>query len=208
MANCASLGFKPKLKLRLKGGTKRGANPRLRAVLDARKGDANIGGASVALPRSVFIEQSHIKTICTRVQFALNHCPQGSIYGYAKAFTPLLDEPLEGPVYLRSSNNLLPDLVVDLQGQVRIVLVGRIDSIKGAIRTTFDAVPDAPVTKFILQMQGGKKGLIVNSRNLCKSKNRAKVSMVGQNGRRYDTRPVVKADCGKKKKRKGNKKRR
>jgi hypothetical protein len=48
-------------------------------------------------------------------------------------------------------------------------------------------------------MQGGKKGLIVNSRDLCKSKKRVKVSMVGQNGRRYDTRPVVKADCGKKK---------
>ena len=93
----------------------------------------------------------------------------------------------------------MPDLVVDLQGQVETELVGRIDSIKGVVRTIFDGAPDAPVTKLIVQMQGGKKGLIVNSRNLCKSKNRAKVSMVGQNGRRYDTRPVVKADCGKKK---------
>ncbi len=148
------------------------------------KGDANIGGASVALPHSVFIEQEHISNICTRVQFALNHCPKGSIYGYARAFSPLLDESFKGPVYLRSSNNPLPDLVVDLQGQVNIVLVGRIDSVKGRIRTIFDAVPDAPVTKFILEMQGGKKGLIVNSRNLCKAKQRAKVSFKGQNGKR------------------------
>jgi hypothetical protein len=132
------------------------------------------------------------------VQFALNHCPLGSIYGIAEAFTPLLDEPLEGPVYLRSSNNLLPDLVVDLHGQVDIELVGRIDSVKGRIRTSFESVPDAPVTKFILQMQGGKKGLIVNSRNLCASKNRATVQFTGQNGKRHDFRPVVKADCGKK----------
>ena len=62
------------------------------------------------------------------MQFALNHCSLGSIYGIAKAFTPLLDEPLEGPVYLRSSNNLLPDLVVDLQGQGDVVRGGRIDS--------------------------------------------------------------------------------
>ena len=133
------------------------------------------------------------------MQFALNHCPKGSIYGYARAFSPLLDEPLKGPVYLRSSNNLLPDLVVDLQGQVNVVLVGRIDSVKGRIRTTFDAVPDAPVTKFILEMQGGKKGLIVNSRNLCAKKQRASVSFKGQNGRVHNFNPVVKAQCGKKK---------
>ena len=157
------------------------------------------------LPHSEFIEQEHINNPCTRVQFALNHCPLGSIYGIAKAFTPLLDEPLEGPVYLRSSNNLLPDLVVDLHGQVDVELVGRIDSVKGRIRTSFESVPDAPVTKFILQMQGGKKGLIVNSRNLCASKNRAAVQFTGQNGKRHDFRPVVKADC-KGKKGKGKKK--
>jgi hypothetical protein len=168
-------------------------------VLHRLKGDANIGRASVALPHSEFIEQEHISNICTRVQFALNHCPKGSIYGYARAFSPLLDEPLKGPVYLRSSNNLLPDLVVDLQGQVNVVLVGRIDSVKGRIRTTFDAVPDAPVTKFILEMQGGKKGLIVNSRNLCAKKQRASVRFKGQNGRVHNTNPVIKAQCGKKK---------
>jgi len=130
------------------------------------------------------------------VQFAINHCPIGSIYGYAKAFTPLLDESLEGSVYLRSSDNKLPDLVVDLHGQVDIELVGRIDSVKGGIRSTFEAVPDAPVTKFILTMQGGKKGLIVNSRNLCQSKNRADVRFIGQNGKRVDLRPELKADCG------------
>ncbi len=168
-------------------------------MLHRLKGDANIGRAQVTLPHSEFIEQEHISNICTRVQFALNHCPKGSIYGYARAFSPLLDEPLKGPVYLRSSNNLLPDLVVDLQGQVNVVLVGRIDSVKGRIRTTFDAVPDAPVTKFILEMQGGKKGLIVNSQNLCAKKQRASVRFKGQNGRVHNFNPVVKAQCGKKK---------
>jgi hypothetical protein len=134
------------------------------------------------------------------VQFALNQCPLGSIYGYAKAFTPLLDKPLEGPVYFRSNGGEreLPDIVVDLKGQVHIIVVGFIDSVNGGIRTTFDAVPDAPVSKVVLEMQGGKKGLIVNSRNLCASKNRAKVRFTGQNGKVYDSKPVLKADCGKK----------
>ena len=47
--------------------------------------------------------------------------------GAAEAVTPLLDQPLEGPVYLRSSSHKLPDLVADLKGQIDIELVGRID---------------------------------------------------------------------------------
>ena len=56
-------------------------------------------------------------------------------------------------------------------------------------------VPDAPVSKFVLEMQGGKKGLLVNSENLCKSTNRATVKLTGQNGKTYDTNPELKADC-------------
>lgn len=139
------------------------------------------------------------------MQFAAERCPKGSIYGHAIAYSPLLDEPLAGPVYLRSSNHKLPDLVIALRGLVDIELVGRIDSVRGVIRSTFEDVPDAPVSRFVLRMQGGKKGLIVNSRNLCKAKNRAIVKLIGQNGRRHKLRPVLRATgCKKKgKRRKG-----
>jgi len=206
-ADCARLGFKPKLSLRLRGGTRRGAHPSLRAVLTARKGDANIGGAQVTLPHSEFLEQAHIRTICTRVQFAAGagngaQCPKGSVYGRAKAVSPLLDEPLVGSVYLRSSNHALPDLVAALHSKkVDINLVGRIDSVRGGIRNTFEAVPDAPVTKFVLEMQGGKKGLLVNSTNICQGKHRAKANFTGQNGKRRGFKPLVKARCGGKHKR-------
>ena len=209
-ADCASLGFKPKLSIQLLGGTKRTANPRLKAVLTARPGDANIGRAQVTLPRSEFLEQSHIRTICTRVQFNAGggngeQCPQGSIYGKATAISPLLDEPLTGPVFLRSSDHELPDMVAALHSsKVDVNLVGRIDSQNGGIRSTFEAAPDAPVTKFILEMQGGKKGLIVNSTNICKGKHQAIAAFKGQNGLRHEFKPVVKAQCkGKKAKKKG-----
>lgn len=204
-ADCASLGLKPKLSIQLLGGTKRTATPRLKAVLTARKGDANIGRAQVTLPKSEFLEQAHIRTVCTRVQFNAGggngeQCPKGSVYGKAKATSPLLDETLTGPVYLRSSNHELPDLVAAMHSpKVDINLVGRIDSVGGGIRTTFEGVPDAPVTKFTLEMQGGKKGLIVNSTNICKGKHYAKANLKGQNGRRYEFKPLVKAQCGGKK---------
>ena len=203
-ADCASLRFAPKLDLGLRGGTKRGNTPRFKAVLHARKGDANIGFAQVTLPHSVFLEQGHIKTICTRVQFAAGagngaQCPAASIYGHAKAITPLLDEPVAGPVFLRSSSHPLPDLVAALHsGKIDINLVGQIDSVKGGrIRNTFRATPDAPVTTFTLEMQGGKKSLLVNSTNLCKRDNRALVHLKGQNGKVHDFNPILKPVCRK-----------
>jgi hypothetical protein len=190
-ANCAALGFKPRLSMALKGGTRRGSHPALRSVYRPRRGDANLDGLVLRLPRSAFLDQAHIRTICTRVQFAANACPKGSIYGRVTAHTPLLESPLRGPAYLRSSNNDLPDLVFDLHGLVDIEVSARIDSIKGGIRATFPNTPDAPLTKVVVSMQGGKKGLIVNSRGLCSGKARAKGRLLGQNGKRRSVRPVV-----------------
>lgn len=199
-SNCQALPFKPKLSFRLKGGTHRSDYPALTATLKARAGDANIARTAVTLPHSAFLAQSHIGTVCTRVQFAANECPAASVYGKAKAKSPLFDGVLEGPVYLRSNGGerLLPDLVVSLNGEIDVVLSGFIDAKNARIRNTFDVVPDAPVSSFTLMMRGGKKGLLENSRNLCKGTSRADVKMTGQNGKVWNTRPVVRASCGKK----------
>jgi uncharacterized repeat protein (TIGR01451 family) len=197
-ANCASLPFKPKLSFRLKGGTKRGQFPAFSALLKGRPGDANIARSTVVLPASEYIEQGHIRTVCTRPQYAADQCPAGSIYGMAKAKSPLFDEVLEGPVYLRSNGGerLLPDLVVKLNGKIEVTLAGFIDSLKSRVRNTFDVVPDAPVSFFSLQMRGGKRSLLVNHRDLCTAPSRASVQLTGQNGKTHNTRPEVAVDCG------------
>ncbi len=105
------------------------------------------------LPSSEFLDNAHINNPCTRVQFAANACPASSILGTAVAYTPLLEKPLEGPVYFRSNGGEreLPDLVADLNGQIHVDLVGFIDAVhkKGSeesrVRTRFLSVPDAPV---------------------------------------------------------------
>jgi hypothetical protein len=196
-ADCAALGFKPKLDLKLSGATSRGGFPKFTAVLKPRPGDANVRFTQVALPKSTFLEQGHFQTICTRVQFAADACPGGSVYGHVRAFTPILDEPLEGPVILRSSDNDLPDLVFDLHGRVDVEAAARIDSHKGAIRATVEEIPDAPIEKVVVSMRGGQKSLIVNSRNLCKGAHRGKVRMRGQNGKPHNFKPKVKAKCTK-----------
>jgi hypothetical protein len=197
VGSCASLGFKPKLSMRLTGKTHRGAHPAFHAVLKMPEGGANIARASVRLPHSEFLENAHIRTICTRVQFAAESCPEKSIYGHAVAKTPLLDQPLSGPVYLRSSSHELPDLVADLHGQIHVVLDGRIDSVHGGIRSVFEAVPDAPVSQFTLDMQGGAKGLLTNSTGLCLAPHLAVTSFTAQNGRLQKARVPLESECGK-----------
>jgi hypothetical protein len=197
--DCDRLEFKPKLFMRVFGGTRRAKSPKLRAILKAREGDANIGRSAVILPKALALEQSSLANVCTRTQFAAHKCPQDSIYGYAQAETPLLDGPLKGPVYLRSSDNELPDMVAALNGQVDIELAGRIDSTKGRLRTTFDVVPDVPVSKFMLTVRGGKKrGLLVNTRSLCAHKYKVIARFKAHNGKKANQRPKLRAPCKKK----------
>jgi len=232
-ADCGSLDFKPRLSLSLFGGTHRGAHPKLRAVVSfpnrvcakvGAKGKgrgrrvchkvrpgANIAKATVTLPHSEFLDQGHIGTVCTRVQFAADRCPAASVYGYASAKTPLFGQPLEGPVYLRSSSHQLPDLVAALRGPasqpVEIDLDGRIDSVHGRIRNTFEIVPDAPVETFTLTMRGGRKGLLQNSTELCARPIRATADFQGQNGKRSIQHPALRTACGKHDKRQHPKRR-
>jgi hypothetical protein len=204
---CERLDYRPKLSLQMFGARRRAKNPKLKAVLKARGGDANIRRAVVTLPKGLILDQSNIAKVCTRVQFAANACPSNSRYGFARAFSPLLDKPLEGPVRLRSSDNLLPDLVASLHGQIDIDLAGKIDTSKGRIRNTFNTVPDVPVSRFELTVRGGKRGVLTNSTNICRKgkqgkpkKLRASVKLFAQNGRKANNKRLrVKTGCGKKK---------
>jgi hypothetical protein len=203
VGGCRGLDFSPKLSLQMKGATRRSGHPAFKAVLTQPSGQANIARTVVILPPTTFIDQNHIANPCTRPQFAEGKCPPASVLGKARAFTPLLDKPLEGSLYFRSNGGEreLPDVVADLNGKIHVVLVGFVDSVhrKGSessrVRTTFAHVPDAPVSKAIVELRGGKKGLLVNSANICKVPNRATVKMRGQNGKAHDSNQRIATSC-------------
>ncbi|HEU4737975.1 MAG TPA: hypothetical protein VFS54_02705 [Solirubrobacterales bacterium] len=205
---CGDLDYAPKLQLQLKGATRRSGHPALKATLTQKPNQANNAKISVQLPTSQFIDQDHINNPCTRVQFNAGQCPPLSVLGTARAITPLLDQALEGPVYFRSNGGEreLPDVVADVRGGgLRIVQVGFVDSVpvKGTelarLRTRFLSLPDAPVSKITLSLFGGKKrGLLENSRNLCKTDRKAKVSFTGHNGAVQSGNLRIATSCRKK----------
>jgi hypothetical protein len=202
-ADCSALTFRPRLKLSLRGKTRRGGNPAFHAELTQAPGEASVGRARVTLPGSEFLDNVHLDNFCTRVQFKQGagngaRCPAGSVYGHAKAITPILSEALSGPVYLRSNpERELPDLVAALHSdEIDIDLVGHVEGTKGGgIRTTFETIPDAPVSRFILDMDGGRKGLLQNSTNVCVGAHRAMARLTGHNAKHHKSRPPLKASC-------------
>jgi hypothetical protein len=115
-------------------------------------------------------------------------------------------------VRLRSSDNLLPDLVASLHGQINIDLAGKIDTSKGRIRNSFNTVPDVPVSRFELTVRGGKKGILTNSLNICGKRKgkkakpktlRASVKLFAQNGKKANNKRLkLKTPCAKSAKKK------
>ena len=196
VANCSAMDYSPSLRLALTGGLETRGHPAIHALFKARPGDANTRRVVVTLPNGEQLDNAHIGTVCRRGEFATDSCPARSLVGHAVVTTPLLDEPLEGSVYLRASSHKLPDLVMDLEGQIEIELAGRVDAVDGRLRTTFESVPDAPVTSLRFDLIGGSKGLLVNSEGLCGRSARAKVRMTGQNGDVVNVKPKLKTSCG------------
>ncbi len=198
-ANCARLPFEPKLDVRLTGGIKRLGHPAIHATVNAAPGEANIAFASVTLPGGELLDNSHIGSVCTIPNFVSRSCPQQALIGHATAVSPILDQPLTGNVYLRSSRvHDLPDMAIDFTGQVDFTLVAHIDSVDARLRTRFETVPDVPISTFKLDLLGGSKGLLQNSEGICGKVKRLTVKMIGQNGAVLNSRSRLRAACGKK----------
>ena len=214
---CGRLGFKPKLRLKLKGGTKRGKFPALRAIFRPRPGDANGSAIVVRLPHSRLprtgplphdLHQGPIQ----RRRRARRQLPRGRHLrprgGQDPADRRSPGRPGHPPLLLPQAARHGPLPARPPSLPIQFEAVGRIDSVKGGIRSSFEAIPDAPISEVRLEMEGGQKGLIVNSTNLCQGKHRATVNLGAHNGRSDTLHPALQSKCKGKKHKKGGKKHR
>jgi hypothetical protein len=214
VAGCAALDLKPKLSLSLtgKGQTTDDKHPGLRADLTMpASGGANLKKMAVTLPLSMALDpdNSQSDALCEFVEGSktIPNCPAGSIVGSATAVTPLLDVPLTGPVYFiknvrtdaKTGRQIktLPTLATVLQGAgVTLVLRATTAVVDDKLVTTFDKIPDAPVSDFKLNINGGAKGiLVVSGANLCAATQVTKQAATGQNGRTANANITMSTPC-------------
>jgi hypothetical protein len=210
--NCATLPFRPQMKIRQLGGprsTKRARNPRFQFDLRTRDGDANIKSLTVTLSHAFEIDQRHLGNICSEKELAANQCAGRTPIGKASTATPLLDQPLSGPVYAVSGSGGLPRLAFILNGQVN--LIPRADTTtnrRGQLQTTVPVVPDAPIGHFRLTVFGGKTGYLINTRDICAHTPVTRIAYTGQNGKTHSESVKLKTACGKKSKKRRHKRNR
>jgi len=174
-ADCSSLTFKPDFKVSTSGKTSKalGASLTAKLTVPAALGtQANIREVKVDLPKQLPSRLTTLQKACTAAQFNANPagCPAASNIGYAKAITPILPVPLEGPVYFVShGGEAFPSLEIVLQGYgLTIDLVAStFISKSGVTSSTFHTVPDQPVTSFEITLPEGPYSALAANGNLC-----------------------------------------
>jgi hypothetical protein len=215
VGDCQALRLRPRLRMRLTGRKqlRDKGHPGVRAVLTQGPGQANLKKVRVKLPLSLALDPNRAQSddLCEFEAGLRVDCPARSIIGRARAFTPVLNRPLEGPVYFvknvrrhpRTGNLIrtLPTLLIPLKGEVDIHLRAQSDTQRGKLVNTFSAVPDAPVSRFELVLRGGRRGILIVNGNPCRRNRIADVQMDGQNGKRADRAVKIRMPCGKKRKR-------
>lgn len=192
VGSCGALPFNPKMTLKVgaKGRTKPGITVPFETVVSMTKGQANIRSVRVNLPDNINARLEVInRNACPFDQYQAGRCPASLAIGSATAVTPLLRDPLRGLAYfVRNPARRIPDLVVSLKGQVDVDLTGKVSIPPDlTLATTFDTVPDVPITKFRLKLNAGSSGPIGTIGNLCSARVRkgmkAKLLFKGQNGK-------------------------
>jgi hypothetical protein len=206
VGDCGSLRFVPKMTLKVgaRGKLTRGKRTPLEVTLTMPRGDANNKSVTVTLPKVLNsrLDVVNRSRACSIDQFNADRCPM--VVGNATAVTPLLRDPLKGPAYfVYNPARRLPDLVVRLRGQVAIDLVGKVAITRDLrLQTNFDAVPDAPITKFRLLLESGpRNGPIGITRNLCLPATRralkADLALTAQSARKVTrAQQISVAGCG------------
>jgi hypothetical protein len=196
MGSCRSLTFKPDFKVSTSGKTSRADGASLDAKIvyptgalgaNQASSQANVAKVKVDLPKQLPSRLTTLQKACTAAQFDTNPagCPADSVVGSATAVTPVLPVSLTGPAYFVShGGEAFPQLVVVLQGYgVTVRLVGdTFISKAGITSSTFNQVPDVPITSFELKLPEGPYSALAANGNLCSKKLVMPTEFVGQNG--------------------------
>jgi hypothetical protein len=199
---CDRLAFAPSIRafIGARHRTRTGAHPPFTTVITSKGDDATIRSAHVRLPKGVASNTRSLNAACASDLFAAGRCPEQSHVANAVALSPLLRDPVTGPVYLvkrPAGQTGLPRLVVQFRSPVALQLEGIVNIGRGGgIGTTFPVVPDLPITRFTLRFHGGAYGALALTRNVCRARRgrralRLPSTFSGQNGRTTKLRPKM-----------------
>src|SRR5829696_3238039 len=168
--NCGALAFAPHIEgtIGAKGMTAHRSHPPITTVTTQGDEQAGQSAVTVTLPPVVGPDLAQLTRACPAAQVAAGGCPATARVGRVTATTPLLAEPLTGDVLLaRGAQGALPGLAIQLGAPIPLRLAGSVELTDAGLRTTFTGLPDVPLPRFALSLDGGPSGLFVTGPDLC-----------------------------------------
>lgn len=157
--------------------------------------EANVAKLRISFPTQLPVRLETLRKACLAAVFQANpaNCPAAADIGTATVHTPILANPLSGPLYLVSFGNAkFPNVVMVLQGEdVTLEVEGEssVSSKTSVLTATFNSVPDAPFSTFEARLPRGPFSEFTSARTIgrasasqCGQELDAPVAMLGQNG--------------------------
>ncbi len=186
VGECGALAFKPSLTAFTGAKTSRANGASLEVKISQGAGQGNIKKIVTSLPKQLPARQATFKLACVAATFEANPgaCPSGSRVGSATATTPALPGTLSGTVYFVShGGEAFPDIDAVLQGSgITTILVGHTNVVNNIITTTFESLPDVPVSSFAMKLPTGSNSVLAANGNLCTSNLVMPTTIVAQSG--------------------------
>ncbi len=164
---CQNIPFSPKLTASVgsRGQTAANTHPPLNVTISQPDGQAAQRKTVVSLPAGIGVDIRNLSSVCNDAQLNSGACPAGSKIGTVTAVTPLLPAPLSGGVYLTQGARpgALPGIALDL-GIIR--LKGSV-ALGTRLVTTFDNIPDVPLSRLTLALAGGPRAALKTTKDIC-----------------------------------------
>jgi hypothetical protein len=165
--NCGALDFSPSFSARVGGPGQTGPGrvpTTVTTSIDQDLDEAGLVQAQVQVPSNDLVPDPNLLgSQCDPAAFQASACPSTTIVGSAIAASPLLSQPLAGNVVMLNNGTPIPDIGLDLNGQLHLLLRG---SLTLSELVTFAGLPDIPISHFQLTF-GPQPGLLTANRNLC-----------------------------------------
>jgi hypothetical protein len=188
VTECTALPFHPSLTASTGAKTSKTNGASLEVKVTQPSGEANIRQVVTTLPSQLPSRLTTLQGACPAATFEVavppGACPEGSLVGTATAVTPALPGTLTGPIYIVSHGGAaFPDVDAILRGDgVTVILVGHTNIVNGITTTSFESLPDAPVSSVTLSFPTGPHSILGAVANLCTSNLTMPTTIVAQNG--------------------------
>lgn len=191
-AGCAALQFKPKLSALTHANADKAGGVHLHVRITSTPGQANIAAVKLDLPKRMVPRLGTLQKACRAAAFEANpaSCPAASVVGSATVLTPVVRQPLSGPVYVVShGRTATPEIALVLRGEgVLVELVGQTSVKHGIASAAFHSLPDVPISELDLLLDAGRHSLLAANlparahASMCGQKLAMPVELTGQNG--------------------------